>query len=137
MFALTVNNTSGSPICTLDNAGNMVVNGLLNSNGFTVLNSNYNPLFCGGFVSGSNGAQANNVGRVTSSCVRLSTGKYQITYLTAYPNNNYMPSAICYVPGAASPCFACIGPTTGTTKLEVNTFVSNVLTDCNFYFKVF
>ena len=37
MYALTINNTSGTPICTFDNAGNMVVNGLLNSNGATGL----------------------------------------------------------------------------------------------------
>ena len=108
--------------------------GSITNGGNTVLTTTYNPVFCGGFATGSSGGQANNVGRVTSSCVRLSTGKYQITYLTAYPNNNYTPSAICYVSGTPSPCFACIGSTTRATKLEVNTFVSNVLTDCIFLF---
>jgi hypothetical protein len=127
--ALTINNSSSVEVCSISNSG------VITSGGKEVLTSGYKHPYCGGFVS-SAGAQVSIIGRVTSSSSRSSAGKYIITYASAYPNTNYTPTITCYT-SSPSPAFGCAGAQTSTTKLEVNTFVSNTLTDCNFYFMVF
>ena len=116
--------------------GDVKVSGTLKIGSDTALTTSYNPIFCGGFVS-SNGAKGTTIGRVDYTVTYQATGRYLITYATAYPSNNYMPTVTCYIPSGASASYGNAGPLTNSTRLEIHTITVNSLANCNFYFMVY
>ena len=114
----------------------MVVNGLLNSNGFIVLTTNYNQVFCGGKVKlvGSVPSAITSTGRVPYTIERKAVGVYWVNFNTPYPSTNFTPS----VSIADNYAYSLFGGNTSSTKLEVVTFsASSVNVDASFYFSVF
>ena len=116
--------------------GAAAVTGAITSAGNTVLTTTYNPIFCGGFVN-NNGTKGTTIGRVDYTVTSSSTGKYLITYASAYPSSNYMPTVTCWNSSGTSALLGVAGALTNTTRLEVHTFASNVLANTYFYFMVY
>ena len=124
---LTIKNSSSVEVCSISNSG------VITCAGKEVLTTNYNPIFCGGFVN-NNGTKATTIGRVDYTVTSSATGKYLITYSSSYGSNNYMPTITCWNSSGSFALLGVAGALTNQTRLEVHTFSSNALANSFFFY---
>ena len=117
----------GDIVCTL-----CTVNG----NAVLTAATQYNPFYAAGRVA-ANGTKVTDTGRVGYTIVKRSgypQGLYDITFNTAYPNNNYVYT----ITPIGAFVYVTMGAETSKTTISVYTYTgSGTFADCSLFFTVF